>query len=76
MASMTLSVPDELRQEMALHPEMNWSEVARQAIRDRLILLEKMDKMLSGSKLTQKDALEIGRRVSRGSARKFAEVVK
>ncbi|MBI5023609.1 MAG: hypothetical protein HZC18_01215 [Candidatus Omnitrophica bacterium] len=31
--------------------EMNWSEVARQAIRGKMLLLERMNQMLSGSTL-------------------------
>ena len=31
MANLTLSVPDALYEEMKRHPEIRWSEVARQA---------------------------------------------
>ncbi len=31
--------------------EINWSEVARQAIREKTLLLERMNQMLSGSTL-------------------------
>ena len=53
MVSMTLSVPEELKKEMDKHPEMNWSAVAREAIKHRIILLNKMDSMLKNSKLTE-----------------------
>ena len=32
MAHITLSVPDEVREEMKRHPEIKWSEVARESI--------------------------------------------
>ncbi len=64
MVSITLAVPQELKTEMDRHPEMNWSEVARQAIRVRVLLLHRMDKLLSKSKLTRQDALELGKKVN------------
>ena len=41
MAHITLSVPDEVREEMKRHPEVKWSEVARQSIINKAILLKK-----------------------------------
>ncbi len=46
MASLTLSIPEELREKMREFPEINWSEVARQAILEKAKLLEKMNRML------------------------------
>ena len=39
MTTLTLAVPDEMKKKMDSFPEMNWSEVARQAF------LNKMDDM-------------------------------
>lgn len=72
MVSITLSVPEELKVEMDQHPEMNWSEVARQAIRDKMIILKKMDLLLSKSRLTEKDAIEIGKKVNKAVAKRFS----
>lgn len=71
MVSITLSVPEELKTDMDKHPEMNWSEIARQAIRDKLIILKKMDLVLSKSKLTEKDALDIGKKINKALAKRF-----
>lgn len=70
MVSMTLAVPENLKKEMEKHPEMNWSEIARQAIQNKLLLLQKMDALLAKSKLTEEDAIEIGRKVKKGIARR------
>ncbi|MEK6939260.1 MAG: hypothetical protein AABX31_00885 [Nanoarchaeota archaeon] len=70
MVSITLAVPAELKTEMDKHPELNWSEVARQAIKEKLMLLAKMDKLLSKSKLTEEDALELGRKVNKAVAKR------
>ncbi len=45
-------------------PEMNWSEVARQAIRRKADELSILKAIVSKSKLTEKDALELGRKVN------------
>ncbi|MBS3070377.1 hypothetical protein J4220_02615 [Candidatus Micrarchaeota archaeon] len=50
---------------MSKYPEIKWVEVARRAIVERLEILEKMDKMLSKSTLTQEDALRIGREINK-----------
>jgi len=66
---MTLAIPADLREKMDHFKEINWSEVARQAIREKTILLERMNTIFSGSKLTasdiQKHASKINRRVFR-----------
>ena len=40
MVNITLAVPEELKKRMDLFPEINWSEVATQAVFQRLILFE------------------------------------
>ena len=41
MAHITLSIPDEVYHEMKQHPEIKWSEVARQNIIEKALLLKK-----------------------------------
>ena len=65
MVSMTLSVPEELKQEMDNFKEINWSEIAREAIKQRLIMLEKFRNFTKSSKITEKDALKWGREVNK-----------
>ena len=55
MPNMTLAIPADLKQKMDQFKEINWSEVARQAIREKTLLLEKMNQLLSNSKLTASD---------------------
>jgi len=71
MVSITLAVPEEMKNEMDKHPEMNWSEIARQAIREKLMILERMDELLSKSKMTEKDAWALGRKVNKAVAKRF-----
>ena len=71
MVSLTLAIPKEIRKEMDKHPEINWSEVARQAILRKILLLRKMDSLLRKSKLTDKEALELGREVNKALSKRY-----
>ena len=71
MTNMTLAVPQELHTIMRKHKEIKWSEIAREALWNQARKLELMDKILAKSKLTEKDALEIGRKVNEGLARRY-----
>jgi hypothetical protein len=70
MVSLTLSVSPELKSEMDEFPEMNWSEISRQAIKKRIDLLKKMDKMFANSEMTEEDAIELGRKVNKALAKR------
>ena len=72
MTTMTLSVPIELKTRMEDHPEMNWSEVARRAFRQKLEDLEMLREITSKSKLTEKDALELGKELNRKLAQRHS----
>jgi hypothetical protein len=61
MVSLTLSVPDEMKAEMEEHPEINWSEVARQSIEQKLAELRFLDAFRAESDLTEEEAIELGR---------------
>ena len=67
---MTLAIPEDLHKIMKKHREIKWTEVARQAMWERAQRLELMDKLLSKSELTEKDALEIGRKIKHEIAKK------
>jgi len=69
MPNMTLAIPEELKKKMDQFKEINWSEVARQAIREKTVMLEKMNRLLSKSQLNDSDianhSTEIKKSVSR-----------
>lgn len=70
MTNMTFAVPPEMIKLMKKHKEIRWSEIAREAIRRKVEELELMDKLASKSRLTEKDAIEIGRKIKEGMARR------
>ena len=65
MVSITLSVPEELKIEMELYKDINWSAVAREAIQQRLVMLHRFREFAKDSTLTEQEALELGREVNR-----------
>lgn len=65
MVSLTLSIPRELKEEMTEFKYINWSEVARAAIAEKVRFLEKMDRLLAKSDLTEADAVKYGRLIKK-----------
>lgn len=65
MVSITLSVPEELKKEMDQFEFMNWSAVARAAIKDRLQMLKEFREFTKDSTMTEKDAIKMGRELKR-----------
>lgn len=76
MTTMTLAVPQELKQKMETFPEMNWSAVARQAFKQKLDDLELLKKFQEKSALTEKDALRLGKEVSKALSKRLLEKAK
>ncbi len=65
MTTLTLAVPDEMKKKMDSFPEMNWSEVARQAFIQKIDDMEFLRKFKEKSKLSEADALRLGKEVSK-----------
>ena len=71
MPTITLSVPEELKNEMDEFGEINWSAVAREAIRGKVVQLKLLKVIASKSKLSEKDALELGKKINKSLHDKF-----
>lgn len=71
MVNITLSVPEDLKKEMEKFPEMNWSVIARAAIKQRVIMLNKFKEFTKDSTLTQEDAIRLGREVNKAIAKRL-----
>lgn len=71
MVTMTLAVPSELKAKMEKFPEINWSEVARQAFARRLQDMELLRKMTEHSTMTEEDALKLGADLNRKLAKRY-----
>ncbi len=69
MVNVTVAVPDELKAMMEKFPEMNWSEVARQAWKHKAEQLALLNRLTAKSKATDEDIMEIAEKVKAGMAR-------
>ena len=65
MPNITLSVSEELKKEMDKEKIINWSAVARQAIQEKVTQLSILKEIASKSKMTEKDAIELGRKINK-----------
>jgi hypothetical protein len=73
MASITVNVDDDLKERMERHPEINWSEVTRQAIKEKIEMLEVMDELTSESELTESDVQEIADKINESGRKRATE---
>jgi hypothetical protein len=71
MVNITLSVPVELKTSLDKHSEINWSEVARQAFKDKLVKLELMEKFSSKFKLSDKNIEKLSNKINLETSKKF-----
>jgi len=76
MTTMTLAVPTELKEKMDTFPEMNWSEVARQAFMQKVEDMEFLRKFKEKSKLTETDSLRLGKEVSKAVSDRLRKLAK
>ena len=71
--TVTLSVPEKLKHEMESFREINWSEVMRSLLAEkmkRLALLKKLDNLTAGSALTEKDVVSLSWKIKNGIAKR------
>ena len=71
MPTITLSVPEDLKKNMDKEKEINWSEVARNAIKIKLDQLKILKSISTRSKLTEKDALKLGREINESLHKRY-----
>ena len=69
-----MAISDVVFEKMREFPEIRWSEVARKAIEDKVDALDSLEKIASKSKLSEKDALEIGEKIKKGIAKRHGLV--
>lgn len=70
MPSLTLAIPADLKTQMGRFPEINWSEVARQAIAAKMQALQALQHLLKRSALTEEEAVALGRHIKQRVWRK------
>lgn len=76
MANLTLSIPKDIHEEMQKHPEIKWSEVARQAIAKKIRDLKALDKILKKSTLKPEDVDELDHMIKSAAWKKHEKILK
>mgnify|MGYP001616809672 CR=1 FL=1 len=73
MVNLTLAIPEDLKREMEKFPEINWSVIAREAIKKRINLLQHLSRFARDSEITEEDAIRLGRKVNEGLAKRYSK---
>lgn len=72
-STLTLAIPDKLKKDISELKGVNWSEETRQFLEERvkrLKVLKKLDELTKNSTLTEEDAIEFGRKINEGIAKR------
>ena len=73
MTELKIEVSEDLKRKMAELP-VDWSVIIAAFIREKVFEWIRLRSIVSKSKLTEKDALEIGRKVNAGLAKRYKEL--
>lgn len=76
MTELKISLPEELKQEMDEFPEIEWQVVVRRLLKQELDRLLELKRIVSKSKLTEKDVVELSNKVNRSLAQRFRQSLK
>jgi len=70
MGNITLSMPNDIHEEMKHFSEIRWSEIARKAIINKLKTLKLAEKLAKKSKLTKKDIDEFSKKIKASATKR------
>ncbi len=71
MTNFTFSIPDDLKKEIEKFPEINWSEVARASMRQKIADLNFLKGFRVNSDISPEEAEVLGQEVSKLLARRY-----
>jgi hypothetical protein len=74
MSTLSVSVPDDLKEQMLKLDEINWSAVARKAFEEKIKEIQFLKNIARKSTLTDKDVDEIAITINKNMAKKFKEM--
>ena len=70
MANLTIAITDDLREEIKMHKEVNWSEVIRRSMTEHLRKISIANAIAQKSKFTEKDVRELDSLVKQSIAKR------
>lgn len=71
MVNVTISVSEDLKKKLEKFPEINWSEVARQAWEEKTRQLDLLNELTKKSTATDADIAELAMKIKKGLAKKY-----
>ena len=71
MTNITLAVPEDIKKEMEKFPEINWSVIAREAIKRRILVLKKFREFTKDSEFTEEEAVNFGRELNKSLKKRY-----
>ena len=71
MTNFTFSIPDDLKKEMDKFPEINWSEVARASMRQKIADLNFLKGFRVNSDISPEEAEMMGQEMSKLLAKRY-----
>ena len=74
MAELKIKIPEDLKRKMEKFG-VDWSPVIRSAIEREIQNLIEMERIISKSKMTEEDALELGEKISKSIDERFRKHV-
>jgi len=74
MTELRIDISEDLKRKMAELP-VDWSVIIATFIREKVFEWVRLRSIVNKSKLTEEDALEIGRKVNLGLAKRYKELM-
>jgi predicted transcriptional regulator len=74
MAEITIKISDDLKHKMEEF-SMNWDSIIDAIIRNKISEWERFRSIVSKSKLTEEDALELGKKINEGLAKRYKRLL-
>lgn len=71
MVNVTISVSEDLKKKLEKFPEINWSEVARQAWEEKTRQLDLLNELTRKSTATDADIANLAMKIKKGLAKKY-----
>jgi len=75
MVELIINLSEDLKEKMQELPEVDWNMVVSAFIREKILEWARLRSIAGRSELTEEDALELGRLVNKGLAKKYKESV-
>lgn len=73
MGELVIEIPEELRAEMEELPKVNWQLVVRRSLKHELNEILELKRIISKSKLTDEDVLELSEKIDKSLSKRFKE---